>query len=114
MRKLILSAVMAAAAIAGTAPASAQAWRLQPSVQRQIQTDINQLNRQIDRATQRRTISQREATALRRQALNLQRSYNDYRRNGLDRVEVARLESQVNQLHQRLRLERRDWDGRRG
>ena len=114
MRKLIISAVMAAAAIAGTAPASAQSWRLQPNVQRQIQTDINQLNRQIDRAVQRRAVSRREATGLRRQALSRQRLYNNYRRNGLDRFEVARLESQVNQLHHRLRLERRDWDGRRG
>jgi hypothetical protein len=114
MRKLILSAVMAAAAIAGTAPASAQVWRLQPGVQRQIQSDIDQLNRQIDRAAQRRTISRREATGLRRQALNLQRLYNNCRRNGLDRVEVARLENEVNRLHVRLRLERRDWDGRRG
>jgi hypothetical protein len=114
MRKLLIPALMAAAAISGTAPASAQSWRLQPSVQRQIQTDINQLNNQISRAQQRRTISQREAVGLRRDALSLQRLYNNYRRNGLDRVEVSRLESQVNRLRQNLRLERRDWDNRRG
>jgi hypothetical protein len=28
--------------------------------------------------------------------------------------EVAQLEAQVNNLHQRLRLERRDWNGRCG
>jgi hypothetical protein len=114
MRKLIVSAVIAAAAIAGTAPASAQAWRTQPAVQRQIQTDINQLNNQIAKAQRNRTISQREATGLRRDALGLQRLYNRYSRNGLDRAEVARLQSQVNRLHQSLRLERRDWDKRRG
>jgi hypothetical protein len=114
MRKLMISAVMAAAAIAGTAPASAQSWRLQPTVQRQIQGDINQLDRQISRAANRGTISRREANGLRRDALGLQRLYNQYRRNGLDRYEVTRLESEVNRLHQRLRLERRDWDGRRG
>jgi hypothetical protein len=114
MRKLIISAVIAAAAITGTVPASAQAWRIQPGVQRQIQTDINQLNNQIARAQRNRTISQREATGLRRDALGLQRLYNQYSRNGLDRFEVARLRSQVNHLHQSLRLERRDWDKRRG
>ena len=114
MRKLIISAILAAAAITGAAPASAQAWRIQPAVQRQIQGDISQLNRQIDRAVQNRKISQREATGLRRDALGLQRLYNNYSRNGLDRQEVSRLQSQVDQLHQRLQVERRDRDGRRG
>jgi predicted RNase H-like nuclease (RuvC/YqgF family) len=114
MRKFLVSAVMATAALSAAAPASAQSWRLQASTQRQIQQDINQLDRQISRATQRRTVSQREATGLRRQAMNLQRTYNRYSRNGLDRQEVTQLERQVNQLHAKLRLERRDWDGRRG
>jgi hypothetical protein len=114
MRKLIISAVMAAAAITGAAPASAQAWRIQPGVQRQIQSDINQLNNQIAKALRNRTISQREATGLRSNALVVQRLYNQYSRNGLDRTEVSRLQSQVNKLHQSLRLERRDWDNRRG
>lgn len=114
MLKFMISAAMAAAAIAGSAPASAQAWRLQPTAQRQIQGDISQLDRQISRAADRGTISRREATGLRRDALGLQRLYNQYSRNGLDRVEVSRLQGQVNRIHQRLRLERRDWDGRRG
>jgi hypothetical protein len=114
MRKLLIPALMAAAALSGTAPASAQSWRLQSSVQRQIQADISQLNNQISRAQQRRTISPREANGLRRDAFGLQRLYDNYRRNGLDRVEVTRLENQVNRLRQNLRLERRDWDNRRG
>ena len=113
MRKIVLSIVMAATAFTAV-PAAAQSFRLQASVQRQIQTDINQLERRIDRAAQRRTISPREATGLQRQAIRLQRLYNRYSRNGLDRREVADLEVRVNRLHQRLRLERRDWDGRRG
>jgi septal ring factor EnvC (AmiA/AmiB activator) len=113
MRKTMMAIVLASTAFAAM-PASAQTWRVQPSVQRQIQGDINQLDRQIQRAQQRRTISQREATSLRREGLSLQRLYNQYSRNGLNRQEVANLETQVNRLHQRLRLERRDWDGRRG
>lgn len=113
MRKLFIAAAMAAATATASMPASAQNWRLQASTQREIQTDINQLDRQITRAAQRRTISSREATVLRKQASTLQRTYNSFSRNGLTRQEVQRLETQVNQLRHRLKLERRDWDGRR-
>lgn len=113
MRKLIISAVIAASAIAA-APATAQNWRLSQSVHRQIQGDINQLENRINRSAQRGVISRREANTLRRDALNVQRIYNRYSRNGLDRREVADLELRVNRLHVRLRHERRDWDGRRG
>ena len=113
MRKILLSAVVAATAFTAM-PAQAQVWRLQPSIQRQIQNDIIQLDNRIDRAARRGTISRREAAGLNRQAIRLQRLFNRYRRNGLTRSEVARLEVEVNRLHRRLRYERRDWDGRRG
>ena len=113
MRKVMISIAMLSATMAAV-PASAQVWRIQPSVQREIQSDINQLQNQIQRAAQRRTISQREATGLRRDAVNLQRLYRSYNRNGLSRAEVAALQTQVNRVHARLKLERRDWDGRRG
>jgi len=113
MRKLVIAAMVAAIAIP-VAPAAAQPWRLQPTIQREIQRDINQLQNRISRAAQRRTISQREAFGLRRDAVRLQRLYNRYARNGLTRPEVAQLELRVNRVHQRLRYERRDWDGRRG
>ena len=113
MRKIVLSIAIAATALTAM-PAAAQVWRIQPVAQRQIQNDISQLDNQIQRATERRRISRQEATGLRRQALNLQRTYNRYSRNGLNRQEVRELESGVNTLRQRLRLERRDWDGRRG
>ena len=113
MRKLVIAATVAAFAIPA-APAAAQYWRLQPTVQREIQRDINQLENRIDRAAQRRAISRREASGLRRDAVGLRRLYYRYARNGLSRPEVAQLEVGVNRLHQRLRLERRDWDGRRG
>lgn len=113
MRKLILAATVAAFAIPAV-PAAAQGWRPQPALQREIQRDINQLENRIDRAQRRRTISQREAFGLRRDAIGLQRLFARYARNGLNRVEVAQLETGVNRVQQRLRLERRDWDGRRG
>jgi len=113
MRTLILTLAAASAAL-GSVPASAQAWRLQPRVQTQIRADINQLQSQIQQAAQRRTISQREAVTLRRQSVDLRRLLNQYNRNGLNRQEVTDLELRINQVRQNLRLERRDWDGRRG
>lgn len=115
MRKVLVSIALASATLLAAAPASAQpGWRLQPGVQREIQQDINQLDRRITRAEQRRTISRREAAGLRRDAINIRRTYALYSRNGLDRREVRDLQNRVNVVHQRLRFERRDWDRRRG
>lgn len=108
--KLTLLAITSTALLA--TPAAAQTWRVAPSVQQQIRSDINQLDRQIERSQQRRVISQREAQSLRRDALQLRRTLIRFSRNGLDRTEVRQLEISVNQVRQRLRLERRDWDGR--
>ena len=90
-------------------PASAQTWRLQPRVQTEIRADINQLQNQIQQAAQLRTISQREAVALRRQSVDLRRLLNQYNRNGLSRQEMTDLELRINRVRQNLRLERRDW-----
>lgn len=109
--KSILLAVTSVALLAS--PAAAQNWRVAASVQQQIRSDINQLDRQIERSQQRRAISQREAQRLHRDALQLQRTLTRFSRNGLDRTEVRQLEISVNQVRQQLRLERRDWDGRR-
>ncbi|GGB07251.1 hypothetical protein GCM10011491_39190 [Brucella endophytica] len=113
MRKIVLSAVIAAATLSAM-PAFAKQWKLQASVQRQIQSDINQLDQRIDAAAQRGTISRREATSLRGDASSVQSLYNRLSRNGLDHGEVGQLETQVNRIHQRLKFEKRDWDGRRG
>ena len=114
MRKILVSALIAGSMFAATAPASAQPFRMQANVQRQIQGDISQLGNQINNATQRRTISAREATSLRRQALQVQRLYSQFARNGLNQSEVRTLQQQVNAVRQSLRLERRDWNNRRG
>jgi len=114
MRKFLAFAAVTTAAVTAAAPASAQHWHIQPHAQRQIAGDINQLDNKINRAIAKRTVSQREAVGLRRQANYLKQTYYRFTRNGLTRPEGAQLEAGVNQLHQRLRLERRDWDGRRG
>ena len=106
-------AVMAVTGLTAPMPAFGQSWRLQPRVQREIQNDISQLDRQISRATERRLVSRNDAKQLRREASTLQRTFNRASRDGLDRREVQQLENQVNRLHARLRLERRDWAGHR-
>ena len=113
MRKTLMSALIAGAAVTVATPASAQGMRSHyGGPGREIQQDINQLDNQITRATQRRTISYREAASLRRQTMQLQRSYFQFSRDGLDRREVAILTGGVNQVRAHLRLERRDWDRR--
>jgi hypothetical protein len=119
MRKVIITALAAGAALAAT-PAAAQGWGFQNYHQgygqahaRQIAQQINQLGNRIGLAQQRRTISPREANGLRNQLSQLQRQHRQFARNGLDRREVAVLQSGVNRIQQLLRLERRDADRRR-
>jgi hypothetical protein len=127
LRKIAAPLAVAAAtlALAGTAqaqpygharpgPAMHDGWRLTPARSTEIRQDINSLRNAIDRAAARRTISQREATGLRRQARDVQRLYAQYQRGGLTRAEVRNLQDRVNSVRVALRMERRDWDNRRG
>ena len=91
-----------------------QGWNLTPTRSAQIRQDIASLNGAIDRAAARRTISPREAAGLRQQARDVQRLYGQYARGGLDRNEVRNLQARVNSVRVALRMERRDWDSRRG
>jgi hypothetical protein len=117
MRKIVISALIAGAAVVAT-PAAAQNWGYQGhgygNNGAQIGQQINQLHNQIAQAQRRGTISPREANGLRRQATQVQRNYRLFGRNGLDRREVAQLQRQVQQVRQALRFERRDSDRRRG
>jgi hypothetical protein len=91
-----------------------QGWQMTPARSNAIRQDINQLSNQIDRAAARRTISPREANGLRRQARSVQQLYMSYQRGGLTRAEVTTLQNRVNQVRAGLRMERLDWDNRRG
>lgn len=112
-----LALAAASLSIAGAAqaqPARHGGWNITPARSAQIRSDINALNNAIDRAAARRTISPREANGLHRQARDVQRLYVQYSRGGLDRQEVRNLQNRVNSVRVALRMERRDWDGRRG
>jgi len=125
MRKVFVSVALATATVASTAviatPAMAQSSRAyqpgrghQQVIHREIRQDINELERRIQRAQQRRTISAREAVALRRQAIQIRQLHARYARNGLNRNEVRELQTRINRVHRQLRFEQRDWDRRWG
>lgn len=78
-----------------------------------IRTQIEQLERRIQRTDGRDRISEREAANLRRAVYNLRQQYRDYSRNGLTQREAQVLQSRIQQIRQRLSYERRD-DDRRG
>jgi hypothetical protein len=125
MRKFLISAAVAAAATMTVAvPASAQRGRPHfdrgynhNNVNRQqvneLLRDLARAENQIDRGVQRRTISQREAQGLRREAANIRMRLQRSGRDGIDQREFAQLRARVNHLEQRVRIERRDRDNRR-
>ncbi len=114
MRKIVISAMIAGAAVIAT-PASAQSWFNQRPVaaHNNIRAEINQLSNQISQAERRRAISTREAQALRRQMIQVQRNFAAYSRNGIDRREAATLDRQLDQVRRNLRAEQRDRNNRR-
>jgi len=126
MRKLLFTVAIATATIATAVPAAAEAqgrgdrgraeWnRGGPTRQaiNQLLRDLNRAEAGIQRSVQRGIISRREAVGLRRQANQIRVQLNRAARNGISGREFAGLRVQVNRLEQRLRVERRDRDGRR-
>jgi hypothetical protein len=124
MRKLLVSVAIATATIAAAVPAAAQSYaqrgdrpgwnRGGPSRQavNELLRDLNRAENQIERATVRRVISRREAISLRREAQQIRLRLNFALRGGLSGREFGELRVRVNRLEQRVRIERRDRDGR--
>ncbi|GAA4721217.1 hypothetical protein H9L13_09760 [Sphingomonas lutea] len=128
MRKLILTAVAAASALAVAAPAAAQWGPVAPVPYgnaygynnygynnwghiRSLQARIDQLQRRIARLDNRDRISEREARRLREATRELEYRLRVASRNGLHPVEAQRIEYRLVRLEQRL--VRDAWDGRR-
>jgi len=109
-----LIAAMGLGALVPAAQAAPYERHHAPARNADIRQEINGLNRDIDRAVARRAISQREATALRRDVAQVQRLYAQYARNGLTRNEARTLQNRVDRIEVALRAERRDRDHRRG
>ena len=133
MRKLLVSVAIATATLAAV-PAAAQnhgrhsgwdqrgpdrhqGWQQHGPSRHAVSQLLQQLDRaeqRIQRSVRRGIISQREAFGLRREAGQVRNRLHWAGRNGLSGREFASLRFQVDRLEQRLRLERRDRDGRRG
>jgi len=140
MRKFLITAAVAAATVATAAPAVAQyrgndqyrshdqhrgndhnrgrwgqndnrGYNRQAVVQ--LQRELAQVENRIERAAQRRAISGREYQSLRREARNIRERLNRASRNGLNQREVNELRMRIDRLQARVRIERRDNDGRR-
>jgi predicted RNase H-like nuclease (RuvC/YqgF family) len=128
MKQAILAASLGTMLVMVTAPAQAQYnregtrqasqydrnWRATPAINGQIRRDIEDLRRRIERSERRGAISEREWRGLREQVANVRELYRRYARNGLSRNEATALEYRINRIRARLRMERRDYDGRRG
>jgi TolA-binding protein len=118
MRKFLISAALLSAA-AVTAPAAAQYrdydrgsdYRGGQGVERQL----DQITDRIRRAEDRDRISRSEANRLLRQAEQIDRLYDRYRRNGINQREHYDLQNRIQNLRQRLQFERREdrYDDRR-
>ena len=78
-----------------------------------IRSQIDELQRRVERTDNRDRISEREAAALRRAVWNLRQQFRDYNRNGLTQREAQILQNRIADIRQRLRYERQDRDGRR-
>lgn len=130
MRKLLVSVAIATATLAAV-PAAAQyrgddrGWDHRDDrgfhqrgpdgrALQELVFRLNQVDQRIERSARRGTISTREAFGLRREANQVRREIQFARRDGLSGREFGALNARVNRLEQRLRNERRDFDGRRG
>jgi hypothetical protein len=124
MRKILVSVALATAAIGVAVPAAAEAQVYARSPLRPIPVsradindlvrDLNRVDAGITRSLHRRVISPREAFGLRREANQVRGQLHRASRGGISGREFWALRGQVNRLEARLRMERRDWDRRRG
>jgi hypothetical protein len=130
MRKFLISAALVSTVLSAV-PAMAQDygrsgydlrgdhrndWNRGPSrpAVNNLLRQLDQVDQRIQRSVQHRAISQREAFSLRRETNDIRARVNVRGRNGLNGREFAVLQTRVNQLEQRVAMERRDRDGRPG
>lgn len=108
MRKFLISALVLASV---SAPALAQPRGGYDGNRNRfagIERQIDQIEQQIDRLRDRRLISSNEAQRLARQAEQIDRLHDRYRRNGLSEREHHELQQRIQGLRQRLQSERRE------
>ncbi len=110
-RNMMAFTALAGAALIAALPAAA---RPTPARSNHVWHDIVQLERDVNRADTRDTISEREAAGLRAQIADLKADYNRLNRNGLSPANAHALERRIHQLRARLGNEKHDPDHHRG
>jgi hypothetical protein len=109
MRKILISAMLVSA-VSVAAPAAAQfrggghGYGQGANIERQL----DQIERQIDRLRDRRLISREEAFRLERRAEQIDRLHDRFARNGLSQYERRDLQSRIQNLRQRVQAERHE------
>ncbi|PLK26343.1 hypothetical protein [Novosphingobium sp. TH158] len=78
-----------------------------------IEREIAQLERAVNRSDNRDRISEREAASLRREVAQLRYTYRSYARNGLTNREARILQNRIQNIRHHLQYERNDRDYRR-
>jgi hypothetical protein len=106
MRKFLIPTIVLSV-LTVAAPASAQ-HRGQHHGGAGIERQIDQMERQIDRLRDRRLISRNEAHRLSRQAEQIDRLHDRFRRDGLSQREHHELMQRIQNLRQSVRYERRE------
>ena len=107
MRKFLISTVLLSTVMVA-APASAQVNRGYGHQGQNIERQLDQLEQRIDNMRDRRLISRNEAIRLSRQAEQIDRLHDRYRRNGLTQREHWDLQNRIQNLRQQVRYERRE------
>jgi len=106
MKKFLIAAPLALVAGALlTTPASAASW----NDARQIRAELNQLDRQIDRA---RGLSRSEENRLSNKVDQLQQLYSRYARNGFTRGELSVLNTRIDMVRNQLIRQSNNYNGR--
>jgi hypothetical protein len=118
MKKLLVPALVLAAASAAALPATAQAYGPRAHVQangywQPINARQANLDRRIDVGVRNGQLSRREAVRLRGEFNSLLRLEARYRRGGLTGWERADLDRRFDRLSAQIRHERRDRNNRR-
>lgn len=106
MKKFLIAAPLALAAVAAVATPASAADRASPG---QIRAEIAQLDRQVDRM---RGLSPREEQRLENQVDRLQALYRDYARGGFNRSELQRLDGRLSEVRAQVYAQSHDRNGR--
>ncbi len=109
MRKILISAMLLSA-VSISAPAAAQfrGGHGYGHGGANIERQLDQIEQQIDRLRDRRAISNNEARRLMRQAEQIDRLHDRFARNGLTHYERRDLQNRIQNLRQRVQVERRE------